>query len=452
MDYLSRAIDPVLREWAQSSGRKPLILRGARQTGKTEAIRHLGSDFEVFVELNLERYADAALLRGSRSPEDLLTALRARHNVAAFPPRTLLFIDEIQESVEAIRWLRFFYEDHPDLAVVAAGSLLEVRLEERGFSFPVGRVTFRTLRPLGFFELLRASGREVLATTLETALADASVPKALDDQALDLLREYLQVGGMPEAASQWVRTGEPSVARQVHVDLLQALSEDLQKYRDVRDQEALRAAFESLPQHYGRRYKYASFAPGYKSRPMQAALEKMSGAHLVTEALPTSSLTVPFQARLRSARKLIPLDVGLALTSMGFDVRRLRESAIDTALGGRVAEMFVAQELLTNLDDAQDLYFWVSESSRSNAEVDFVIAQGDEALPIEVKASAAGSLKSLHQFLWRSGSRRGVRLHQGAVGVEDLSVKMPDGSLDYRLFSLPLYAAPALATGSNLRG
>ena len=160
--YLARDIDQVLQEWAGSANRKPLILRGARQTGKTASIRELGRHFELFVELNLERYQDMALVRACRSAEELLVALRARHNLASFPERTLIFIDEIQQSPEAIQWLRFLHEDQPQLAVAAAGSLMEVRLKEHGFSFPVGRVTFRTLRPLTFTEVLRAAGHGVL--------------------------------------------------------------------------------------------------------------------------------------------------------------------------------------------------------------------------------------------------------------------------------------------------
>jgi hypothetical protein len=160
--YLSRTIDQVLLQWSRPEPRKPLILRGARQTGKTEAVRRLGSSFELFIELNLERFDDLSLVRASNSADDLLVALRARLNISSIPDNTLLFIDEIQESAKAITWLRFLYEDHPQLAVIGAGSLMEVRLQEKGFSFPVGRVTFRTLRPLTFFEVMRASGRDVL--------------------------------------------------------------------------------------------------------------------------------------------------------------------------------------------------------------------------------------------------------------------------------------------------
>ena len=158
-DYLPRSIDRELRQWSASGSRKPLILRGARQTGKTSSVRYLGATgFDLFLELNLERREDLRMAQACGSAEELLDVLSARHHVDRFPERTLIFLDEIQEHPEAVRWLRFFKEDHPELAVIAAGSFLELRLQDRGFSFPVGRGTFRTLRPLSFFEFLDATG------------------------------------------------------------------------------------------------------------------------------------------------------------------------------------------------------------------------------------------------------------------------------------------------------
>ena len=441
--YLKRNIDRVLREWSVSSARKPLILRGARQTGKTESIRQLSARFEFFLELNLERYEDLALVRASQSAEDLLVALRARSNVASFPKRTLLFLDEIQESPEAIQWLRFLWEDHPDLAVIAAGSLLEVRLQERGFSFPVGRVTFQTLRPLSFMEFLEASGHNVLVDQLVGAISEwRPIPSPLHDQATELLRTYIQVGGMPEAVVRWLESDQVAAAQQVHTDLLQSLAEDLQKYRGARDIAYLEAAFENLRHHYGLRFKYENFAPGYRSQLMKAALGKLEAALLITRVWPTSSLSAPPVARPRSAPKLLPLDTGLALSTMAFDVSELRRWPLDKILGGRVAEMFVGQELLAGTGSTRkELCFWVSESARSNAEIDFLLATQGRLLPVEAKSAASGALKSLHQFLWRSGVREAVRLHSGAFSDERHQVKMPGGVLQYRLFSLPLYLA-----------
>ncbi len=446
--YFPRHLDPVLDEWSRTADRKPLVLRGARQTGKSSSVRRFGERFDLFLELNLERYEDLKLVRSSRSAAELLRAVAARHNVARFPERTLLFLDEIQESPDAVGWLRFFREDHPELHVVAAGSLLEVRLQERGFSFPVGRVTFRALRPLGFFEFLAAVGRDVLRDELRRALAEGRpAAEALHQQALELLRDYLWVGGMPEAVKRWVADGNPAAVREVHSDLVQALAEDVQKYRGVRDVEYLEAAFENLPAYYGQRFKYEQFAPGYRSQQMKAALSKLESTFLLTRVWPTSSLRPPFQVRRRSAPKLLPLDVGLATFALTSRFTDIRTSRLDRLLEGRLAEIFVGQQLLTGRQvRPETLHFWVSESSRNNAEVDYVVERAGHLLPIEVKASASGSLKSLHQLLWRAGLSRGVRLHEGPHLDEEHTVKMTDGGLSYRLLSLPLYLAEEVAT------
>jgi predicted AAA+ superfamily ATPase len=435
-----RNIDDVLRNWSQDADRKPLVLRGARQTGKSSSVRELGKQFELFMELNLERFADLSLVRSCSDPQELLAALAARNNIARFPDRTLLFLDEIQESSKAIGWLRFLWEDHPKLAVVAAGSLMEVRLQERGFSFPVGRVTFRTLHPFTFFEFLRALGKDVLQKeVVESALHGRPAPTALHEQAMRLLIDYLRVGGMPEAVSRWAHVHTLPAVRQVHADLVQALAEDLQKYRGVRDLAYLEAAFENLKHHYGTRFKYENFAPGYRSQLMKAALGKLEGALLVTRIWPTSALSLPLRIRPKSAPKLLPLDIGVALFDMQLQTQPQPRSRI---LEGRVAEILVGQQVLAaRRFDQESLHFWVNESSRSSAEVDLLLPGPDAPVPVEVKAGASGSLKSLHQFLWRSGKHVGLRFHAGTYADEPHRVAMPDGTLHYRLLSLPLYLA-----------
>jgi uncharacterized protein len=444
--YLPRKIDEVLLAWSRETDRKPLVLRGARQTGKTEAVRRLGKHFDLFLELNLERFEDLSLVRSCRSADELLTALAARHNLERFPDRTLLFLDEIQESPEAVSWLRFFREDHPDLFVVAAGSLLEVRLQERGFSFPVGRVTFRVLRPFTFFEFLAANERDVLAHHLDAAVSEGRpIPPPLHEHALELLRDYLLVGGMPEAVSHWAAEHNPATVRRIHRDLIQALAEDLQRFGNLREVGYLEAAFDNLRHHVGLRFRYENFAPGYRSQLMKNALAKLEAALLVHRALPTSSLALPLRERPRSAAKLLPLDVGLALHTMGSGFETARGLALHQILDGRVAEIFAGQQLLASAPGFPgELFFWVSESSNNNAEVDYLIPLGGRPLPVEVKSAAAGSLKSLHQFLWRAGLSTGIRLHVGPFADECLDVKMPEGELAYRLLSVPIYLAEKL--------
>jgi uncharacterized protein len=449
LTYFPRKLDSTLALWAEAQDRKPLVLRGARQTGKSSSVRELGRRFELFLELNLERFADLALVRSCRSPEDLLKALAARYNVARFPERTLLFLDEIQESPEAIQWLRFFHEDHPGLSVIAAGSLLDVRLQERGFSFPVGRVTFRTLRPLSFREFLLALGKDVLADGLRAGeIPGADLIPALHEQALPLLRDYLFVGGMPEAVARWADSGNPAAVRQVQADLVQAFAEDIQKYRSGVAASDLEAAFAHLPHHYGLRFRYENFAPGYRSQKMKDALAKLEAAQLITRAWPTSSLNLPLAERARSAPKLLPLDVGLAAHTLGTGFRALETEPLERLLSGRLAELFAGQQLLTGPDTAAEpLFFWVNESASSSAETDYLLPGPGYPVPIEVKSAASGALKSLHQFLRRAGRSVGIRLHTGLFADERHQVRMPDGTLHYRLLSLPLYLAeevPAL--------
>lgn len=445
--YLPRSIDAILLDWSREADRKPLVLRGARQTGKTEAVRRLAEQFDLFLELNLERFEDLSLVRSCRSADELLLALAARHNLERFPPRTLLFLDEIQESPEAVAWLRFLREDHPQLFVVAAGSLLEVRLQERGFSFPVGRVTFRVLRPFTFFEFLAANERGVLSHHLAAAVSEGRpISPALHEQALDLLRDYLLVGGMPEAVSRWVAERNPVAVRSVHRDLVQALAEDLQRFGNLREVGYLEAAFDNLRHHVGLRFRYENFAPGYRSQLMKNALAKLEAALLIHRALPTSSLALPLRERPRSAAKLLPLDVGLALHAMGSGFETARGLPLGQVLDGRIAEIFAGQQLLAAAPGFPgELFFWVSESPHSNAEVDYLIPIGGRPVPVEVKSAAAGSLKSLHQFLWRAGLSTGIRLQVGPFADERLEVRMPEGNLVYRLLSVPIYLAEKLA-------
>ena len=445
MYYYQRLIDDDLAEWAAEASPKPLVLRGARQTGKTASVRELGRSFELLVEVNLERYEDQRLVAACASHEELLQALAVRHNVVAFPARTLLFIDEIQADARVVGWLRFLREDHPALHVVAAGSLMEVRLQERGFSFPVGRVTFRYLHPFSYVEFLMATGRQRLATALQVAAETLEPPGGpILLQAEASFREYSVVGGMPEAVGGWAEHRSAVAVRQVHADLIQAFAEDLQRYRGVRDLAHVEAAFHNLHHHFGQRFKYENFAPGFRSLQMKTALQRLEGAMICRRVWPTSDMRSPLRVKPRAAPKLLPLDVGVACSMAGVAIGSI--AATDSMLDGRAMECVVGQLLLSADRRANaDMFFWVRQDSRSNSEVDFLLKVPPHLLPVEVKAGAAGSLKSLHQFLWRSGVTVGLRLHGGTWADESHEVVMPDGRMRFRLLSLPQYMAELLS-------
>ena len=441
--YLERNIDSELTGWYASIPRKPLVLRGARQTGKSTSVRTFGQSKRLYVEVNLERFADRRLVTDSRTPEEFLQALQFRQNVASLPKGTLLFLDEVQEAPQAIGWLRWFFEERPDLAVVAAGSLMAVRMREGGFSFPVGRVTFATLRPLSFAEFLLATGQGMRDSFLtEAAVTLRPVPAAIHNECLDLLRTYLLVGGMPEAVARHGSDGGLVGSRQVHSDLLQAFAEDVQKYPGKSSVAEL--ALHHAKNHYGLRFKYERFAPQAHSRVMREALDTLEGAMLIQRALPTSSTSAPLVEKAKAAPKLVPLDVGLALSEFGLSPSEIRSVPLEDLMGGRFAECLVGQQLIARSKAADPLYFWVRESSRASAEVDFLLPCHPACVPLEVKSGRSGTLKSMHQFLQRAKGQTGIRLYSGNVLDQDLEVITNGRPLRYRLVSLPLYLASYL--------
>ena len=442
--YVPRHLDRVLAEWYRGAARKPLVIRGARQTGKSTSVREFGSRAPCFVELNLERFDDLALTRGVKDAEQLLEALRVRDNIPRFPDDTVLFIDEIQENPDVIAWLRFLFEDHPEIAVVATGSLLDVKMRGEGFSFPVGRVSFRRLGPFSFFEFLEAAGKSQLVGTLRRSLAALEGPAtAIHQVASRQFGKYLVVGGMPEAVSRFVDVGSVAAAAEVHRDLRQAFAEDIQKY--AKKTAVVEAAFASLRQHYGTRFKYENFVPGRKSVEMQDALGLLEAAMIIHRALPSASRKLPIVDKPRVAPKLIPLDVGLALADFGLPVGELDKVPPEELLGGRFAECAVGQQLLSSPSgDPERLHFWVRDKASGSAEVDFLLPTGSGLVPLEVKSGKSGSLKSLHQFLYRAGGTLGLRLYSGEMADEAHEVAVQGDRLRYRLLSLPLYLAEGL--------
>ena len=443
VDYLQRKIDLELDEWYRLERPKPLVLQGARQTGKSTTIRKLGESAPLFIELNLDRYEDLRFIKQISSADELLQALKLRENISILPEGTLLFIDEVQEYSEAMKWLRFLYEDHPEVAVVVAGSYLSVRLRQIGFSFPVGRVTFRNLGPLSFLEFALALGHDILVDSIHKSVnIHEPLPLAAHMKASDLLNIYVRTGGMPEAVVEYRRDMAANAASQVHRDLWQAFSEDLQKYPG--DTRSIEAVFDHMVEFWGLPFKNERMVPDQTGKKTREALKTLDGTRLVHLVKPSSSVHQPLMARARTACKLIPLDLGMALSRIRFESRG---RALEDLHHGRYAECLVGQQLLTSLDR---LHYWVRQKRNSDAEVDFIIPTANGLLPIEVKSGATGRLRSLHQFMMRSEGSIAVRLHSGPPEQCNLEVDLPEGSLQYRLLSLPLYMAELLLSVMEL--
>jgi len=440
-----RNTSEALSQWYHRKSRKPLILRGARQVGKSTAVQQLAKQSPLFIELNLEKYEHLSMVSGCNSANELVERICQLHNVVSLPKNTLLFIDEVQEHPEAVKWLRFFYEDFKALAVVVAGSLFEIQMREHPQSIPVGRVEFMRMEPLSFVEFLNATDDKVIASEVKDLyFSGEQIKEGFHQLALDRLRQFLIVGGLPEAVEMWRETRNYIEVSRVHQSLLQGYREDLLKYGKQHRVQEMQHILSVSPMHYGSRYKTRTLAAGNKDKLIEEAIQLLEQAMVLYNVLPTSRVEVPFTPRPRAARKLLPLDVGLALAQLHTTPEQLAGTNIESLLGGRVAEMFVGIQLLgQHTDQMRQLFFWTREgAANSNAEVDYIIARKGGSIPIEVKSGTTGSLRSLHSFMEKSEVDFCVRLSAARGGTQKLKHKLQNGSSsEYTLKSLPLYMA-----------
>lgn len=439
-----RNIERDLAAWKRRPGRKPLVLRGARQTGKTTLVRKFAAGFETFVELNLEKDHLRRIFSEVKDIKDVAQSIEGISNRRLTPGRTLLFIDEVQNSVPAIKLLRFFHEEMPELHVISAGSLLEVRMKTEGWSFPVGRVEFLYLYPATFDEFLRARGEDVLLESLMEMRIGRETPAPLHERLTGLVLDYMIVGGMPEAVARYSAGGGLAAARDCHEALSASFKEDFGKYSSGAAARHLRAVWDRVPFEAGSRINYARLTGGEsRSREVSAALDVLHETMLVERIHPTARTAPPLVRKPKSAPKTQFLDIGLCTHALGLTRDQLRGKLVASGFSGGLAEALAGQELLAaGPRQRGPLYFWVREEKDARAELDFLIQAGDRILPVEVKSGSPGSLKSLHQYLRRSGSDVGIRIYGGPLRLERHSVILPDGAgLDYRLLSIPSYLA-----------
>ena len=428
-----------LREWANNPRRKPLVLRGARQVGKTSIVELFSQEFDIFLSVNLERKADRDIFENNHSAEDTLTAIYLFKKKIRREGRTLLFIDEIQNSPKAVAMLRYFYEDIPDLYVIAAGSLLETMFN-RHISFPVGRVEYLALRPCSFSEFLWASGENQLAENL----LHTNLPQSIHYHVLKLFNEYALIGGMPEAVALYAEKRDMIALRGVYDALLNSYGDDTEKYAANNTQvNVLRHILRYGWQYAGQRIKFERFAnSGYKSREMGEALRTMEKAMLLELSYPTVSTLLPLQPDMNKSPKLLWLDTGLVNHAAGFQQELFGKQDISESWKGKIAEHIVGQGLLAASDMvATKRNFWVREERNSQAEIDFVIPYDNQLLPIEVKSGDNAKLKSLHLFMEKSNGNIAVRFWHQPYSADIIT--LPSGK-KYVLHNVPFYYAECL--------
>lgn len=428
-----RKILEKLATWKQDSKHKPLILRGARQVGKTTVVNEFGKEFDNYLYFNLEKKESIKLFEMDIPLNNLIQMLFASMGKEQKKGSTLIFIDEIQNSPRTIALLRYFYEQRPDLYVIAAGSLLE-NLVDIKVSFPVGRVQYLALRPCSFYEFLGAIGKKDLLTIL---MQKAEYTEVFHDQLMFQFNQYAIIGGMPEAVQKYAESQDIVILDDIYETLVQSYKDDSEKYvKGNKLTDVVRFILSYGWAFSGETVTLGNFAnSGYKSREVGEAFRLLEKAMLLELVYPVSSTMLPVIPETKRMPKLIWFDTGLVNYQAGIRSEIIGSTEMVDSWRGHIAEQITAQELLT-LDDrvGQHRSFWAKHNN--GAEVDFIISHNSQLYPIEVKSGTNAHLRSLQVFMDNSNTNIAIRVWSKPYSVD--KVKTPNGKV-FLLVNLPFY-------------
>lgn len=435
-----REITNELIRWQNKANRKTLILRGARQVGKTTLIKQFGKSFNQFVYLNLDLDEDKRIFENAKSFDDLLEAIFFTKNASAFEKNTLICIDEIQNSPAAVKYLRYFYENRGDLYVIAAGSLLE-SLISKEISFPVGRVEYLALRPFSFTEFLQAGN---YTKELE-ALKTIPVPDYAHEKLMNLFRKYIITGGMPEIVKILFESNDLPEIKKAANNLLIAYKEDVEKYaKNETQSRIIRFIIDNVFRFAAERITFNNFADSnYRSREVSESFRILEKTMLLSLVYPTTQSKLPLQRNLKKSPKLQLLDTGLVNLISGIEKEIILADDLMDTYRGKIAEHIVGQEILSReYSPEASLVFWVREKKQSSAEIDYLINHKGKIIPVEVKSGSAGRMKSLNILMNIAKTDVAIRLYSGKFEItQEITT---DGS-KYRLLNLPLYLCSVLS-------
>jgi len=430
-----RTIYQELEKWSAKADRKPLILRGARQVGKTTIVADFAKNYGTFLSLNLELKADRDLFEQDYSIGDLISAIHFRLNKPIQNAGTiLLFIDEIQSCPKAASMLRYFFEERNDIHVIAAGSLLETLIDKH-ISFPVGRVEYLFMHPMSFSEYLLAANEH----EAHAVLRKIPCPDFAHQTLLELFHQYTLIGGMPEAVTAFLNKKDILACNAVYENLFISFMDDVEKYASNKTMaQVIRHAIAHAPLSSGDRIHFHGFGnSNYKSREMGEALRTLEKAMLLQLVYPTTQVSMPAETDHKKSPRLQFLDIGMINHAAGLQKYYFQLNDLNTIYRGHIIESVVGQELLAMHSHIQKpLKFWVRGKAQSTAEVDYVLAHEKYLIPIEVKSGETGTLKSLMQFMEDANHDIAIRLYAGKIKTDEL--KTPS-ERKFKLLSLPYY-------------
>ncbi len=438
---MNRNIYKSLTNWKNNKSRRPLLLRGARQTGKTFIINHFGdNEFPSRITLNFERNPEYKEIFENFNPEKIIEKISLFTGQKIKKGKTLLFLDEIQDCPKAIMSLRYFYEEMPELHVIGAGSLLEFSLNSENFRVPVGRVQYMYLKPMSFGEFLEAIDENILRKYISNFSNIEKIPDAIHNKLNELLRKYFILGGMPAVIKDYVQNKDILKCQKIQHSLIETFIDDFAKYSNNSQHKYLQKIFYSVPALIGNKFVYAKVDNTLKSRDLKNAVELLEQAGIVFMVKKTSGAGLPLEAGIKNNfYKLIFLDIGLMHALSGIYTETARQKDFTAIYNGAVTEQFVGQELIANNEPEikPSLYYWGRESKSSNAEVDYLIAQNSEIIPIEVKSGTKGIMKSLLMFIEKYKTKKALKISQAKY------------SYSKPITNLPLYAVESFSNNNQ---
>lgn len=437
--YLQRTIDRELLSWKLSPKRKPLLLRGARQVGKTSSVKNLASHFTYFVEINFdENPYYKAVFEKNLSVFEVCEQLSVLVNTPIVKGETLLFFDEIQSCIPAISMLRYFYEKMPDLHVIAAGSLLEFALADIP-SFGVGRVRSMFMYPLSFQEFLAAHGENLLMEELNRSNVKRPLPQLIHQKLINLNKKFLIIGGMPEVVRAYVGGNDLLEVQKVLDDLIISIQADFVKYKDRVPRSRLVEVFNAIAQQMGLKFSYSYAHVTLNNVQVKEAIELLKMAGLVYSVTHSAANGIPLGAEINPKKtKYLIYDTGVFQRILGLNISDLFISEdFNTVNKGNIAELHVGLELIKaeSCYENASLYYWQREAKNSQAELDYVVQHNTQIIPVEVKSGTKGSMQSMFLFLKEKGLKLGYR-----ISLENFS------ELN-EIKILPLYATHLLKRG-----
>ncbi|MFZ4402927.1 MAG: ATP-binding protein [Pseudobdellovibrionaceae bacterium] len=438
-----------LDNWWRSPSRKPMILRGARQVGKSTLVRLFAQKNQLrLMEINLERKKNWNSLFASNDIQKILSEIEGLldKKIDTSPAsKDLIFFDECQATPSLLSCLRYFLEDLPQLAVIAAGSLLEFTLDHYDAPMPVGRIEFLHLHPMSFKEFLWAMGEDSLSNRLENFDFSSPLPLSTHEKALNYQRQYLFIGGMPEAIKNFALYKDPRRVRKIQSEILEVYRDDFNKYAQKQFHLRLDLVLDYALFHTGKKVKYSQISSDFEAKEIKKCIELLSKAKVITKVINTHSQGIPLAAGIDAKSfKFLFLDVGLINVGLKVDWNELLNITERELLNeGPLAEQFIGQHILHWQENHQqpEIHYWLRESKAQAAELDFLVQQGASLVAIEVKAGSSGAMRSLHQWNRDIKYKRKKSMRFDLNPPSKFKVKINDPALKYELLSLPLYLA-----------